>query len=164
MKKFVAVAEWVSRRPSPQWRDISLQARACRMRKKSVVGNNPLFVCSDLRPRNDDLQVDIAKLVNEWIVMFSLCLFIWSCSFCCCLKGGYSIAAYVLLTELVGIRHRSTAGCSIWYSFNLSNMALAGLAYLVKDWRMLSIIMGAPAIPFLLGWLYVFWNCCCCRK
>lgn len=67
--------------------------------------------------------------------------------------GGYSIAAYVLLTELVGIRHRSTAGCSIWYSFNLSNMALAGLAYLVRDWRKLSIIMGAPAIPFVLGWL-----------
>lgn len=70
-----------------------------------------------------------------------------------CMSGGYSIAAYVLLTELVGIRHRSTAGCSIWYSFNLSNMALAGLAYLVRDWRKLSIIMGAPAIPFLLGWL-----------
>ena len=68
-------------------------------------------------------------------------------------SGGYSIASYVLLTELVGIRHRSTAGCSIWYSFNLSNMALAGLAYLVRDWRKLSLIMGAPAIPFLLGWL-----------
>lgn len=66
--------------------------------------------------------------------------------------GGYSIAAYVLLTELVGIRHRSTAGCSIWYSFNLSNMALAGLAYLVRDWRKLSIIMAIPAIPFVLGW------------
>ncbi|XP_020605192.1 organic cation transporter protein-like [Orbicella faveolata] len=65
--------------------------------------------------------------------------------------GGYSIAAYVLLTEFVGIRHRSTAGCSIWYSFNLSNMALAGLAYLVRDWRKLSIIMGAPAILFVLG-------------
>ncbi|PFX15269.1 organic cation transporter protein-like isoform X1 [Stylophora pistillata] len=68
--------------------------------------------------------------------------------------GGYSIAAYVLLTELVGIRHRSTAGCSIWYSFNLSNMALAGLAYLVRDWRKLSIIMAAPAIPFVLGWFF----------
>ncbi|CAH3161433.1 unnamed protein product [Porites lobata] len=68
--------------------------------------------------------------------------------------GGYSIASYVLLTELVGIRHRSTAGCSIWYSFNLSNMALAGLAYLVRDWRKLSLIMGAPAIPFLLGWFF----------
>lgn len=67
--------------------------------------------------------------------------------------GGYSIAAYVLLTELVGIRHRSTAGCSIWYSFNFSSMSLAGLAYLVRDWRKLSIIMGAPAIPFVLGWL-----------
>jgi len=32
-------------------------------------------------------------------------------------------------------------------------MALAGLAYLVRDWRKLSIIMGAPAILFVLGWL-----------
>lgn len=68
--------------------------------------------------------------------------------------GGYSIAAYILLTEFVGIRHRSTAGCSIWYSYNLSTMALAGLAYLVRDWRKLSIIMGAPAILFLLGWFF----------
>ncbi|KAL9979760.1 hypothetical protein ACROYT_G017470 [Oculina patagonica] len=82
----------------------------------------------------------------------------WLFALCRCVIGfgigGYSIAAYVLLTELVGIRHRSTAGCSIWYSFNLSNMALAGLAYLVRDWRKLSIIMGAPAIPFVLGWFF----------
>ena len=76
---------------------------------------------------------------------------LWNSPFC--MPGGYSIAAYILLTEFVGIRHRSTAGCSIWYSYNLSTMALAGLAYLVRDWRKLSIIMGAPAILFLLGWL-----------
>lgn len=34
-------------------------------------------------------------------------------------------------------------------------MALAGLAYLVRDWRKLSIIMAIPAIPFVLGWLWV---------
>ena len=83
---------------------------------------------------------EVAKTLLFYYLIFSV-------------SGGYSIAAYVLLTELVGIRHRSTAGCSIWYSFNLSSMSLAGLAYLVRDWRKLSIIMGAPAIPFVLGWL-----------
>ena len=32
-------------------------------------------------------------------------------------------------------------------------MALAGLGFLIRDWRMLSIATSVPGIPALLGWL-----------
>ena len=32
-------------------------------------------------------------------------------------------------------------------------MALAGIGYLIRDWRMLTIATAVPGIPALLGWL-----------
>jgi len=66
--------------------------------------------------------------------------------------GGASVAIFVLVTEFVGVRHRSVMGMSLWYCWSLSLMALAGLAYVIRDWRMLSIATAVPGIPALLGW------------
>ena len=60
---------------------------------------------------------------------------------------------FVLLTELVGTRHRSLMGTSLWYCWTLSLIALAGVAYLIRDWRTLCIVTGAPAIAIVFGWL-----------
>ena len=67
--------------------------------------------------------------------------------------GGASIEIYVLVTEMVGIRHRSLIGVSLWYSWTLSLLFLDLLAYLIRDWRKLAIACGVPAIPVLVGWL-----------
>ena len=69
------------------------------------------------------------------------------------LTGGASVAIFVLVTEFVGVRHRSMMGMSLWYCWSISLMALAGLGYLIRDWRMLSIATSVPGIPALLGWL-----------
>ena len=63
---------------------------------------------------------------------------------------------YVLATEFVGLRHRHVAGTSLWYSWTLALVMLAGLAYGVRDWRKLSIICAATGLPsaFLI-WRYV---------
>ncbi|KAL9979757.1 hypothetical protein ACROYT_G017467 [Oculina patagonica] len=66
--------------------------------------------------------------------------------------GGASVAIFVLVTEFVGVRHRSMMGMSLWYCWSLSLMALAGIAYLIRDWRMLTIATAVPGIPALLGW------------
>lgn len=66
--------------------------------------------------------------------------------------GGASVAIFVLVTEFVGVRHRSMMGMSLWYCWSISLMALAGLGYLIRDWRMLSIATSVPGIPTLLGW------------
>ena len=69
------------------------------------------------------------------------------------LTGGASVAIFVLVTEFVGVRHRSMMGMSLWYCWSISLMALAGLGYLIRDWRMLSIATSVPGIPALLVWL-----------
>ncbi|XP_078368747.1 organic cation transporter protein-like isoform X2 [Oculina patagonica] len=68
--------------------------------------------------------------------------------------GGSGITIFVLALEFVGIEHRSMMGTSLWYSFPLAAMALAGIAYLSKDWRMLCKVTGAPAIPLLIGYWF----------
>jgi len=67
-------------------------------------------------------------------------------------SGGGGMAIYVLATEFVGRRHRHAAGTSLWYSWTLALVMLAGLAYGVRDWRILSIICAAPGLPSILGW------------
>ncbi|KAJ7383537.1 hypothetical protein OS493_027200 [Desmophyllum pertusum] len=68
--------------------------------------------------------------------------------------AGASTSFFNLLTELVGVRHRSLMGTSLWYCWTLSLMALAGVAYIVRDWRMLCIVTGAPAIVIVFGWFF----------
>ena len=69
------------------------------------------------------------------------------------LSGGASVAIFVLVTEFVGVRHRSMMGMSLWYCWSISLMILAGLGYLIRDWRILAIATAVPAFPALLGWL-----------
>ncbi|PFX24490.1 Organic cation transporter protein [Stylophora pistillata] len=66
---------------------------------------------------------------------------------------GGTNCIYILISEFVGVRHRAMMGTSLWYSWTISLMALAGIAYLIPDWRLLCIITGAPAIPLVLGFL-----------
>lgn len=66
--------------------------------------------------------------------------------------GGASVAIFVLVTEFVGVRHRGVMGMSLWYCWSLSLVALAGLGYLIRDWRMLTIATAVPGFPALLGW------------
>ena len=80
-----------------------------------------------------------------WHTAFSISVFV--------LSGGASVAIFVLVTEFVGVHHRSMMGMSLWYCWSLSLMALAGIAYLIRDWRMLTIATAVPGLPALLGWL-----------
>jgi len=63
------------------------------------------------------------------------------------------MCTFVLVAELVGPRHRSLMGTSLWYCWTLSLIALAGVAYLVRDWRKLCIVTGAPALVVVVFWL-----------
>ncbi|XP_022803502.1 solute carrier family 22 member 15-like [Stylophora pistillata] len=69
--------------------------------------------------------------------------------------GGGSMGVYVLATEFVGKRHRHVAGTSLFYSWALGLETLAGLAYGVRDWRMLSIVCSAPGLISILAWRFV---------
>ena len=63
------------------------------------------------------------------------------------------MCTFVLLAELVGPQHRSLMGTSLWYCWTLALIALAGVAYLIRAWRTLCYVTGAPAIAIALFWL-----------
>lgn len=74
-------------------------------------------------------------------------------------QGGVYITLYVLTTEFVGPKHRGIAGTLVWMFYASSLMVLSGLAYGVRDWRILSIVISAPAFPLLLFWWWVPESC-----
>ena len=52
-----------------------------------------------------------------------------------------------------GIRHRGAAGALVWTGIAVGSQALAGCAYAIRDWRLLTIVTGAPGIILIGGWL-----------
>ena len=67
-------------------------------------------------------------------------------------EGGVYATLYVLTTEFVGPKQRGFAGTLVWVFFSLSLMVLAGLAYGIRAWRTLSIVVSAPALPLVFFW------------
>uniref|UniRef100_A0A8C9V7X4 Si:dkey-166k12.1 n=1 Tax=Scleropages formosus TaxID=113540 RepID=A0A8C9V7X4_SCLFO len=65
--------------------------------------------------------------------------------------SGVIINAFVLGTEWTCTRHRMLAGIITDYFFGLGYMLLAGVAYLVRDWRKLQLAISAP------GFLFIFY-------
>ncbi|XP_044179704.1 solute carrier family 22 member 3-like [Acropora millepora] len=74
-------------------------------------------------------------------------------------QGGVYITLYVLTTEFVGPMHRNIAGTLVWMFYTSSPIVLSGLAYGIRNWRNLSIVISAPAFPLLLLWWWVPESC-----
>ncbi|XP_075995703.1 solute carrier family 22 member 13-like [Genypterus blacodes] len=65
--------------------------------------------------------------------------------------SGVIINAFVLGTEWTCTERRMLAGIITDYAFGLGYMLLAGLAYLIRDWRKLQLAISAP------GFLLIFY-------
>ncbi|KAM8840598.1 solute carrier family 22 member 13-like isoform 2-T2 [Spinachia spinachia] len=65
--------------------------------------------------------------------------------------SGVIINAFVLGTEWTCTRRRMLAGIFTDYAFGLGYMLLAGVAYLIRDWRKLQFAISAP------GFLLIFY-------
>ena len=79
-------------------------------------------------------------------------LFLILCGITGFFQGGVYITLYVLTTEFVGPKHRSFAGTMVWIFYTSSLMLLSGLAYGIRDWRTLSVVISAPAFPLVIFW------------
>lgn len=58
-------------------------------------------------------------------------------------------------TEWTCTKRRMLAGITTDYAFGLGYMLLAGIAYLIRDWRKLQLAISAPG--FLLIF-YIWWE------
>ncbi|XP_047460358.1 solute carrier family 22 member 6-B isoform X2 [Mugil cephalus] len=65
--------------------------------------------------------------------------------------SGVIINAFVLGTEWTCTKKRMLAGIITDYAFGLGYMLLAGVAYLIRDWRKLQLAISAP------GFLLIFY-------
>ncbi|XP_038580387.1 solute carrier family 22 member 13 isoform X2 [Micropterus salmoides] len=65
--------------------------------------------------------------------------------------SGVIINAFVLGTEWTCTKRRMLAGIITDYAFGLGYMLLAGVAYLIRDWRKLQLAISAP------GFLLIFY-------
>uniref|UniRef100_A0A7N9AM88 Solute carrier family 22 member 13-like n=1 Tax=Mastacembelus armatus TaxID=205130 RepID=A0A7N9AM88_9TELE len=70
--------------------------------------------------------------------------------------SGVIINAFVLGTEWTCTKRRMLAGIITDYAFGLGYMLLAGVAYLIRDWRKLQLAISAPGflvLPQSARWL-----------
>ncbi|TDH00047.1 hypothetical protein EPR50_G00183370 [Perca flavescens] len=65
--------------------------------------------------------------------------------------SGVIMNAFVLGIEWTGSKQRMLAGIITDYSFGVGYILLAGIAYLIRDWRKLQLAISAP------GFLFVFY-------
>ncbi|XP_056150933.1 solute carrier family 22 member 2-like [Lampris incognitus] len=69
-------------------------------------------------------------------------------------KGGW-MAAYVLITEIVGVEYRRTVGILYQLLFSVGVLLLPLLAYFITDWRWLQVVITAPYFLFLAYYWFI---------
>lgn len=69
--------------------------------------------------------------------------------------GGAIVCLFIMATEYVGPKHRAMAGTFTWYFWTGALMMIALLAYLIRDWRKLSMITSAPGLLLFIFWILV---------
>lgn len=93
------------------------------------------------------LFLGISIAFSPWFIMYATLR---------ALLGFISVSVvfsgFCLAIELVGGKWRTVAGISYLYPVSISYMTIAGIAYLVRDWRSLQLAISLPGILFLGLW------------
>ena len=68
------------------------------------------------------------------------------------LSGGSGLVQFVLITELVGVQHRHSAGIISFFAWATSLMTIPLFAYFIRDWKLLNTVLSALGLPSLFFW------------
>ena len=65
---------------------------------------------------------------------------------------GIGLGSYSIFMEITGISQRTFAGLAVHVFSAVGYVVLAVTAYLIRDWRALSVVTGLTGFLFLLLW------------
>ncbi|XP_051802458.1 solute carrier family 22 member 7a [Acanthochromis polyacanthus] len=85
----------------------------------------------------------------------SYVMFAISRALCGMALSGLSIIGVVLGIEWTDVKHRTFTGTIMSLSWSVGNMLLALLAYFVRDWRHLTLVVTAPCIAAIISWWWL---------
>ncbi|XP_010896881.2 solute carrier family 22 member 7a [Esox lucius] len=68
---------------------------------------------------------------------------------------GMSITTVALSIEWTDIKHRTFTGTIISLGWSVGNMLLALLAYFIRDWRSLMLVVTSPCIAAIISWWWI---------
>ncbi|KAM9302162.1 solute carrier family 22 member 6-B-like [Gastrophryne carolinensis] len=68
--------------------------------------------------------------------------------------SGILLNAYSLIVEWIPTESRAVTSTYTAYCYTLGQLVLVGLAYLIRDWRMLQM---TASLPFFICFLYAWW-------
>ncbi|KAM9792245.1 solute carrier family 22 member 7a [Neosynchiropus ocellatus] len=85
----------------------------------------------------------------------SYTMFAISRALCGAALSGLSIIGVVLGIEWTDVRHRTFTGTVMSLSWSVGNMVLALLAYLIRDWRYLTLAVTAPCVISIATWWWL---------
>uniref|UniRef100_A0AAQ5XHV8 Solute carrier family 22 member 6 n=2 Tax=Amphiprion ocellaris TaxID=80972 RepID=A0AAQ5XHV8_AMPOC len=85
----------------------------------------------------------------------SYIMFAISRALCGMALSGLSIIGVVLGIEWTDVKHRTFTGTIMSLSWSMGNMLLALLAYFVRDWRHLTLVVTAPCIAAIISWWWL---------
>lgn len=85
----------------------------------------------------------------------SYVMFAVSRALCGVALSGLSIIGVVLGIEWTDVKHRTFTGTVISLSWSVGNMLLALLAFLIRDWRLLTLAVTAPCVIAIISWWWL---------
>ncbi|ESO88919.1 hypothetical protein LOTGIDRAFT_153985 [Lottia gigantea] len=68
---------------------------------------------------------------------------------------GIFLVAFTLSTELVGPKYRLLVGFMIQMFYSVGYITLAGIAYLIGDWRYIELAITLPVLLFISYWWFL---------
>lgn len=85
----------------------------------------------------------------------SYTMFAVSRALCGVALSGLSIIGVVLGIEWTDVKHRTFTGTVMSLSWSVGNMILALMAFLIRDWRQLTLAVTAPCVIAIISWWWL---------
>ncbi|XP_063954422.1 organic cation transporter protein-like [Lytechinus pictus] len=72
-----------------------------------------------------------------------------------CANMGVFLLCFIIGTEMVGPNKRTVAGMSIQIAFSFGYMFFALIAYFIRDWMILQLVISLPAVLFFVFFPFI---------